>query len=55
MGLQCDGLELNVGKTKIMKNNKIMTKSIDFCMTFVKNRSENVISNPDTDLIIFVV
>ena len=35
-----------------MKNDKIMRKSIDFCMKFVKNRSESVISNPDTDLII---
>ena len=44
-------LELNVGE-KIMKNDKIMTKSTDFCMKFVKNRPENAISNPDTDLII---
>ena len=38
-----------------MKNIKIMAKSMDFCMKIVKNRSENVISNPDTDLIFFVV
>ena len=33
-----------------MKNIKTMTKSMEFCMKFVKNRSKSVISNPDTDL-----
>ena len=42
-------------RKKNVKNDKIITKSTDICMKCVKKHPENAISNPDTDLVHFVV
>ena len=39
----------------ISKNDKIMTKSMDFCVQFVKNHSKSMISSPDTSLNLIIL